>query len=29
MNNHDDYDYGNEVFSSGQESFDAQWATIN
>ena len=29
MNNHDDDDYGNEVFSSGPLSFNEQWATIN
>ena len=29
MDNHNYYDYGSEVFSSGQESFDTQWAAIN
>ena len=29
MDNHNAYDYGSEVFSSGQESFDTQWAAIN
>ena len=29
MDNHNAYDYGSEVFDSGQDSFDTQWAAIN
>ena len=29
MNNHDHDDYGNKIFSSGEETFDEQWVKIN